>query len=137
MSFDSKPELAFYVWLKDNNIRFKYHPDRFFEYNVGRNVSRYYPDFILSCGLVIEIKGIHFFENYNKGGRMILPYKYRNRLSRNQVEALNAKYEAKHRCMIHNNVIVLTNDDYKQYVDYVKATYGPGFINSCRMHKSS
>lgn len=30
--FDSKPELAFYIWLKDNGIEFEFHPNISFIY---------------------------------------------------------------------------------------------------------
>ena len=51
---------------------------------------------------------------------MILPYKYRHNLTKEKIEKLNNQYKAKYQCMIRNNVIILTNDEYQKYIDYVK-----------------
>ena len=59
--FDSAPELAFYIWLSDNNVNFEYQPNIFFEYEFNQKIHRYYPDFIVE-GQYIEIKGDHFFK---------------------------------------------------------------------------
>ena len=34
------------------------------------------------------------------------------------------KYEAKHQCMIKNNIEIWTLKDYKKYIDYCIVTYG-------------
>lgn len=43
--FDSAPEVAFYIWLKDNNKQFTYHPDEFLSYDFNGIAYRYFPDF--------------------------------------------------------------------------------------------
>lgn len=45
MNFDTAPELAYFIWLKDNNINFEYHPEKFFEYSFNDTIRRYFPDF--------------------------------------------------------------------------------------------
>lgn len=71
----------------------------------------YYPDFKVD-NKIVEIKGLQFFENKNPNGKFINPY------DRNQ----DAKYEAKYKCMLENNVEIIT--DTKQYTDYVLNKYG-------------
>ena len=34
------------------------------------------------------------------------------------------RYEAKHQCMLKNNVKILKTTDYMKYIDYVKSKYG-------------
>ena len=59
----------------------------------------------------VEIKGDQFFKD---NGTIQNPYDH----------SLNALYEAKHQCMIQNNVIILKGNDYKKYEDYVQNKYG-------------
>ena len=68
--FDSAPELAYYIWLKDNNISFEYHPNVSFKYEHGGRTYIYQPDFKVGNKL-IEIKGDHFFK---EDGTMQNPY---------------------------------------------------------------
>jgi len=44
-TFDSAPEVAFYIWLKDNNKHFIYHPNEFLSYDFNGVTYRYFPDF--------------------------------------------------------------------------------------------
>ena len=60
---------------------------------------------------------------------MICPYRYKNDTDET-IKLKNILAEAKHQCMIQNNVIIIT--DYKKYVDYVKNKYGSNFL---KMHK--
>lgn len=71
----------------------------------------YFPDFKVFNTLV-EIKGPHFFD---KNGSMINPF------DRTQ----DAKYEAKHQCMIKNNVHIIINCD--TYIKYVEDNYSKNF----------
>lgn len=43
--FDSSWELAYYIWLKDHNIDFKYQPSISFEYEYNNSKHVYHPDF--------------------------------------------------------------------------------------------
>ena len=111
-SFDSLWELSFYIWAKDHhksidrcNISFTY------TFNGVEHI--YHPDFIYENEL-IEIKGDHFFEvKGDKTSRMICPF---NR-------DLDDLFEAKHQCMIANNVKILTGKDLKEVLDYFSLHY--------------
>lgn len=61
MNFDSIYEIAYYMWLVDNNIRFEYEPDMNIPYIFDGKQHWYMPDFIVE-GCIIEIKGDHFFK---------------------------------------------------------------------------
>lgn len=96
--FDSSWELIFYLYLSSNKIEFEYHPSISFEYKYENIKALYFPDFKVN-NKYVEIKGLQFFENKNPNGKMINPY------NRNE----DAKYEAKHQCMIKNNVKIITD----------------------------
>ena len=123
IGFDSSPELAFYIYYKDNNIDFEYQPNISFEYVFDNKVHKYFPDFKVGEKL-IEIKGDHFF----KDGKMINPFRSK-KWTDEQYQYECDKYEAKYQCMLKNNIIILTKDDYKFFIDYVKQTYGNKFLN--------
>lgn len=109
--FDSSWELAYYIWLKDHNINFKYQPNISFEYEYENNKHIYHPDFLVESE-IYEIKGPQFF----KDGKMINPYD----------SSLNNLFEAKHQCMIKNNVKIIT--DCTEYIDYVLQKYGNDYL---------
>ena len=90
--FDSSWEMAFYVYLKDHNIDFEYQPNIKFEYNFNNKIHKYHPDFKVN-NEIIEIKGEQFFDS----DKMINPFD----------RAQDDLYEAKHQCMIKNNVIII------------------------------
>lgn len=60
-TFDSAPELAYYIWLKDNNIEFEYQPKIRLEYIVNGQIHYYFPDFKVEQQLV-EIKDHNFLK---------------------------------------------------------------------------
>ena len=109
--FDSSWELAYYIWLKDHNIDFKYQPSISFEYEHNNSKHVYHPDFLVETE-IYEIKGPQFF----KDGKMINPYD----------PSLNDLYEAKHQCMIKNNIKIIT--DCTEYIDYVNQKYGNDYL---------
>lgn len=123
--FDSSWELAYYIWLKDNNIDFEYQPDIKFKYIYNNEIHYYHPDFKIDNKLQ-EIKGNLFFENNNINEKMICPF---NR-------QLDDLYESKHQCMIANNVQILTENDIKEYIIYVKLNYGINFLKNCKIQKN-
>ena len=55
-AFDSAPELAYYIWLKDNGISFTYNGVQGLKYKYGSCEFTYFPDFKVGNQL-IEIKG--------------------------------------------------------------------------------
>ena len=116
--FDSSWELAYYIWLKDHNVKFIHEPFNLKYIFEGKSFD-YLPDFKVG-NEIIEIKGLHFFENYNPSGKMINPY--------DRTE--DAKYEAKHQCMIENHVKIIT--DCSVYIEYVKNNYGKDYLEKYR-----
>ena len=98
LKFDSSWELAYYIWLIENNINFEYQPAIKFEYAYNNKIHYYNPDFLVN-GELQEIKGLQFFENKDSNGKLINPF------DRTQ----DGLYEAKHQCMLSNNVRILTD----------------------------
>ena len=121
--FDTKPEIAFFIYLTDHRIRFEYHNGLSFDYEFEGKTRKYFPDFVVE-GEVVELKGDHFF----KDGKMVCPFR-RKEWSDERYQKECQKYEAKHQCMLKNDVKILTSKDYQQYLDYVKQKYGKGFLD--------
>lgn len=122
MKFQSYYELSFYVYLKDHKIRFEYLQNKVsIQYNYNNSIYYYFPDFKVFNTLV-EIKGPHFFDN---NGKMINPF------DRSQ----DGKYEAKHQCMINNQVHIIINCDV--YINYVECKYGKTFKQNYIYKKDS
>lgn len=120
--FDSAPELAFFIYLSDNNIEFEYHPNIRFEYFDKNGISHiYFPDFKVGND-IYEIKGDYFFR---EDGKLCCPFD--NKYDDN--------FESKHQCMIENNVIILRNSDYKKYLDYVSNKYGKKYLKQFKNKK--
>ena len=94
LTFDSSWEVTVYQYCKENNIPCEYQPNITFEYEYGGKEHYYHPDFLIN-GKIYEVKGDQFFD----GDKMINPY------DRTQ----DGLYEAKHQCMIKNNIIILNN----------------------------
>lgn len=117
-SFDSKAELCYYIWLKDNDVSFEYQPNITFQYEFDKKKHFYHPDFIVE-NTIIELKGNQFFK---EDGTMQNPYDH----------SQDALYEAKHQCMLCNNVKIFKYDDYSKFISYVTCKYGKKFILSCK-----
>ena len=112
--FASAPELAFYIWLKDNNIEFEYQPSPGFDYIVDDKVHKYLPDFKID-EMYFEIKGDQFFD---KNGNLIDPYNQKN---------INAPL-AKQKCMMEHNVIILRHNEYRMFLFYINEKYGVNYL---------
>lgn len=123
-NFDSAPEIAFYIWLRDSKIAFEYSPNIFFEYEHDGKIWKYYPDFKVG-DILYELKGNQFFENKDPAQKMINPYD----------KSQNDRYEAKHQCMLKNNIVILTTKDYIKYIDYVEFKYGNDYLKRFRNSK--
>lgn len=116
-TFDCKWELVYYIYLKDNNIKFEYHPDIKFKFKYLDKIHEYNPDFLLiENNKFIEIKGTQFFENKNPNNKMICSYD----------RTKDDLYEAKHQCMLDNNVEIIT--DITLYENYIKEKYGKNYL---------
>lgn len=127
ISFDSKPEIAFYIWLTDIkdilDIDFEYSPSKKFEYIFNDKKYFYIPDFRIE-NQYFELKGNHFFKN----GKMINPFRYKH-WTDDEYKLICDKYEAKHQCMLKNNIQILTNNNYNFFIDYVKKEYGNHYLD--------
>lgn len=128
INFDSSWEIAYYIWLKDHNIEFEYHPKDKFVYFVENTIKFYFPDFKVNNEF-IEIKSLHFFVNKNPNGNMINPYK-RNKYTPEELKIRDDIMEAKHQCMIENNIKILT--DCSIYIKYINQKYGKNFLKSLK-----
>lgn len=114
ISFDSSWELAFFVYyddLKVNIIREPYP----LKYEINGETHLYFPDFLIDNKLY-EIKSDFLI----KDGKLIDAFGTKNIL----IE--------KTKCMIDNDVTVLTGKDILPYINYVNEKYGKTFLRSCR-----
>ena len=106
--FDSSWEVAYYIWLKDNNIEFIYHPKPGLKYISENKEHTYYPDFLVN-GKYIEIKGDQFF---NKDGSIIMKSQF-------DIDKWN--------CVL-SNAILYRKKDILKYIQYVNKKYGKMYI---------
>lgn len=113
--FDSSWEVAYYIWLRDNNINFIYHPLPGIKYISEGIEHTYYPDFNID-GQLIEIKGDQFF---NKDGS----YKIKTQQDAD-----------KYACIIANSIIY-RRKDVLRYLKYVNEKYGSSYIKSLKKFK--
>lgn len=120
--FDSSPEIAFYIWLVDNNIKFEYHPNEFIHYVFNGKQKIYQPDFKVD-GQLIELKGGQFL---NQDGTWQCPYD----------KTKNSEFEFKHQVIMNHQVKIMYFDDYKQYLRYVESKYGVNYLTQFRCQSS-
>ncbi len=124
--FSSSSELAYYIWLQDNNIKFEYQPEYIEYFDEFGNKHRYFPDFKVNDKYV-ELKGDHFL---NKDGKLKFPYK--KNLSKEQIERIQKIFNAKQKCMEDNHVILIKFSECNKYFDFVKNKYGTKYLENFR-----
>lgn len=117
MQFDSKWELAIWIYANDKGIPIEREPVRF-EYEYDGSLHYYFPDFRLN-GELVEIKGDHFF---NPDGTMCNPYDH----------SMDGLFEAKHQCGLKNGVKFINNNDMRVYLDYIDSTYTKDYLDLFR-----
>ena len=110
--FDSGWEVAYYIWLRDNNIEFEYHPKEIIYY-FNDSMRTYQPDFIVN-NQIIEIKSEVLLEELMFAD-----------------EASQAHY--KWECMVKNNVRVITRPEILFYTDFVESAYWKEYIHSLKV----
>ena len=115
INFDSSWELAFWIYHIEKGDSIKRTPI-VFKYFYDDVEHTYEPDFELN-GSLIEIKGVQFFENKDSSKKMINPFD----------ESKNGLFEAKHQCMLANNVNIIT--DLSKEIDYVEKKYSKDYLN--------
>ena len=108
--FDSSLEIKLYDFLKSNDIQFEYSPKKSIPYEHDGRTFYYHPDFLIN-GKIYEVKGDQFFKVDESGHEIMFnPYRNKNWSDERYVwECM--KYEAKHQCMIANNVTILRKKD--------------------------
>lgn len=113
--FDSSWELAYYIWLRDHNVTFEFHPKIQFTYTdkFGKT-HKYNPDFLVGKRFV-EIKGHQFL---NENDELIDPFT--NEICKEKTE-----------CLRRNKIIILSKCE--KFIKFVKQKYGRNFIKSCRI----
>ena len=113
--FDSSWELAYYIWLRDHNVTFEFHPKIQFTYTdkFGKT-HKYNPDFLVGEQFV-EIKGHQFL---NENNELIDPFT--NEICKEKTE-----------CLRRNKIIILSKCE--KFIKFVKQNYGRNFIKSCRI----
>lgn len=110
INFDSSWEIAYYIWLKDNNIEFEYHPKDIDYYYPGDcKIHKYEPDFLVE-NEYIEIKNYKLLENM-------------------MVDKESKDY-FKYICMVEHNVKIIT--DCSKFIFYVEQKYGKHFLEDCK-----
>lgn len=119
--FDSRPELSFYIWAKDNKLNIKRNCQKDFEYIWNSEKHYYFPDFEID-GKYYEIKGGQFL---TKDGKWRDPFN----------PQLNEKAELKHQCALKNNVTILYEKDYQKYTNYIKKKYGQSYLQQFKIKK--
>ena len=108
--FDSSWELAYYIYLKDHNILFEYHTISV-PYEWNGEIHYYKIDFKVGDEYV-EVKGDHLLKKnvYTEDGRC----------------------EAKYEYMKEHNITVLSLEEIKPYLKYIKDVYGKDYLKSFR-----
>lgn len=122
--FDSSYELMYYIYNCDHNIVCQRSPNIKFNYEYNGIDHIYEPDFLVNCDIV-EIKGLQFFKCYDDSLEMICPYNFD---TSEQKEYMDGLYEAKHQCMLKNNVKILTDNSLKHVFDYFNTNYEKDYI---------
>ena len=110
MTFGSSWEFFVYDFLLENHIDFEYQPAISLPYEYKETHHTYHPDFRIG-DKIVEVKGDNFFRVNEKTGKeeMFCPYRYKE-WTDEKYDWMCGLYEAKHQCMLANNVIILKSD---------------------------
>lgn len=110
MTFDSSWEFEVYDFLKEHHIEFEYQIEPI-HYDYDNETHYYFPDFLVH-NHKYEVKGEQFFRINEITGKeeMFCPYR-ESEWTDEHYSWICGLYEAKHQCMIANNVIILRKKD--------------------------
>lgn len=117
-SFDSKWELAVWIWALDMHKHIKREP-KALQYEFEGEIHNYYPDFEIE-GTLVEVKGGHFFK---EDGTMVNPFNTEG----------SAQSEAKHQCGLRNGVKFWSVEEVKPILMYVEKTYGEHYLQQFKI----
>lgn len=116
LRFDSKWEIVYYFYLVSNNIKFKMQVP--LSYKEGNEDRTYLCDFyLIDTDELIEIKNPRCLD---ENGNLKIFYKSDSQ----------SKLDAKNKCMIDNNVKILSKNEMKPYVDYFRKNCKIPIINN-------
>lgn len=97
-----------YIYCIDYGYTIKRAPTRLRYIYAG--VEHYYiPDFEIN-GRLVEVKGDQFFK---KDGTMQCPFDH----------SYDNQAEAKHQCMLNNDILIIRSSEYKVVIDYFNGKY--------------
>ena len=115
ITFGSSWEFKVYDFLTEHGIEFEYQPKLVLSYMFENKLHTYHPDFQLSSGQIVEVKGDQFFRlNKSTGNEeMCIPSWCRKTMSEEEYEHRCQLAQAKHECMIKHNVIILRQNQIK------------------------
>lgn len=106
MKFTTSWEFKVYDFLVENNIKFEYQPEIAIPYEYDGKIHYYHPDFRVG-DRIVEVKGDNFFRINENTGKEEMYCTWRGDLSDEEYDWKCGKEEAKHQCMIANNVIII------------------------------
>ena len=112
LSFATTWEFKVYDFLTMNHIQFEYQPEISIPYKCEGTHHTYHPDFLVN-GRIVEVKGDNFFRINEETGKEEMYLTWKGNLSDEEYEWKCKVMEAKHQCMIANNVIILRHSQIK------------------------
>lgn len=114
IDFDTSFELIYFIYMRFQNKNVERNLSCSFDYEYNGVSHRYFPDFKTEEGFV-EMKGDQFFNN---DGTMRNPWKEKDWTEEQKKES-DAIYEAKHQCMLKNDVKIFRSKEVKQFAEYI------------------
>lgn len=106
--FDSSWELAYYLYLKENEIDFVYHPNVYFEYMGEDNKShKYWPDFYVNNEYV-EIKSSYLLNNKHPSysqAKINCIVEHANIITYNELKEILKEYKYKYKDLFEKDEI--------------------------------
>ena len=112
MEFATSWEFKVYDFLVEHNIQFKYQPAIAIPYYCEGTRHYYHPDFLVG-DRIVEVKGDNFFRINETTGKEEMYMTWKGDLSDEEYEWRCKVMEAKHQCMLANNVVILRGKDIK------------------------
>lgn len=106
ISWATSWEFKVYDFLTEHNIPFEYQPDISIPFECEGTYHTYHPDFLVNDRLY-EVKGDNFFRINDETGKEEMYLTWKGNLSNDKYEWKCKLYEAKHQCMIANNVVII------------------------------
>lgn len=121
--FDSKTELAFFIYNKENSLPIERNTEYSFDYMYENKIHKYFPDFKINNEF-IEIKGEQFLKEDDSWQN---PYDH----------SLDLLFEAKHQCALKNKVKIIYSKECQKYIDYINNKYSKNFLETFKMEKNN